>query len=98
MFILDRRWTLNLGDPDEQYLRTIVELGALNQRRFQLSDYFEASSKRDALSFDERTVLSVALTIGLRLIARDLEKVVGSPLDIEHDDPQGAPGGPEPRG
>ena len=98
MFIFDRRWTLNLADLDEFYLRTIVDLGALNQRRFRLCDYVEAVPPRSQLAFDEKTVLEVALAVGLRVIARDLEKVVGCPLDIGHDDRQGAQGSSEPRG
>jgi hypothetical protein len=98
MFIFDRRWTLNLGDVDEFYLRTIVEIGALHHRRFRLSDYVDPAPSPDQTGFDEKAVLETALLLGLRILARDLEKVVGSPLDLGHDDPQGAPGSAEPRG
>ena len=74
MFIFDRRWTLSLADLDEFYLRTIVDLGALNQRRFHLSDYLGPVPARGQLGFDEKTVLEVALAVGLRVIARDLRK------------------------
>jgi hypothetical protein len=98
MFIFDRRWTLDLGALDEFHLRTIVEIGALNQRRFRLSDYVDPLPSADHVACDEKAVLEVALIIGLRTLARDLEKVMGCPLDIGHDHPQGAPGSSEPRG
>ena len=98
MFIFDRRWTLDLGALDEFHLRTIVEIGALNQRRFRLSDYVDSLPSHGHVACDEKAVLEVALIVGLRTLARDLEKVMGCPLDIGHDDPQGAPGSAEPRG
>ena len=97
MFIFDRRWTLDLGALDEFHLRTIVEIGALNERKFRLSDYVDPLPSQNRTVFDEKAVLEVALIVGLRVLARDLEKALGCPLDIGHDQPEGAPGRPEPR-
>jgi len=96
MFIFERRWTLDLSDQDEPSLRTIVDVGALTQRDFRLAEYVEEWRRAEELLFDEQTVLEVAFFVGLRVLARDLEKVVGSPLDIGDDDAQGGPGTPEP--
>ena len=98
MFIFDRRWTLDLGALDEFHLRTVVEIGALHQSRFRLSDYVDPLPSTNRMAFDEKAVLEVAIIVGLRLLARDLEKVVGCPLDIGHDDRQGAQESSEPRG
>jgi hypothetical protein len=93
MLIFAKRWTLDLDAREERHLRAILDLGSLTRGRFQLDALLEAYPEHGDVPIDERTVLEVALLVGLRVLARDLERHLGSPLEREGDD-QGDRGGP----
>jgi hypothetical protein len=81
MLMLEKRWNLDLDDKDERYLRAIVDLGALAQERWKLGSLLSIHPEHPNVAFEEQTVLEVALLIGLRVLARDLERELGTPLD-----------------
>jgi hypothetical protein len=96
MLVFEKRWTLDLDDKDEGYLRTIVDLGALAQERWKLAPMLAIHPEHPNVTFEEQTVLEVALLIGLRVLARDLERELGTPLeggDGEDEDGGGKSGG-----
>jgi hypothetical protein len=99
MLVFEKRWTLELDDKDETYLRTIVDLGALAQERCKLTPMLAIHPEHPNVTFEEQTVLEVALLVGLRVLARDLERELGTPLeggDGEDDDHGGKRGGGKP--
>jgi hypothetical protein len=76
-FACEKRWTLSLDEKHEQHLRTIVDLGALAQERCKLGALLSIHPEHPNVTFDERTVLEVALLVGLRALAEDLERELG---------------------
>ncbi len=81
MLACEKRWTLHLGDDYKRHLRTIVDLGALAQERCNLSGLLSIHPDHPNVTFDERTVLEVALLVGLKALAKDLERELGTSLD-----------------
>jgi hypothetical protein len=77
ILVCEKRWTLSLDDKHERHLRTIVDLGALAQERCKLRGLLSIHPDHPNVTFDERTVLEVALLVGLRALAQDLERELG---------------------
>jgi hypothetical protein len=96
MLVFTKRWTLDLDARDERHLRAIVDMGALTKGRFQFEALIEAFPEHGNVTIDERTILEAALLVGLRVLARDLERHLGTPLEKEGED-QGDRGGPSGR-
>ena len=92
MLVFTKRWTLDLDARDERHLRAIVDLGALTKGRFQFEALIEAFPEHGNVTIDEHTVLEVALLVGLRVLARDLERHLGTSLEPEGDGPLGQRG------
>ena len=86
MLIFGKRWTLEVDDEDERRLRAIVDLGALAEGRRKVGSLLLGHPRYPDVDFDERAVLEVALLTGLRVLARDLERELGTPLDREDGD------------
>jgi hypothetical protein len=76
----EKRWTLTLDDAHERHLRTIVDIGALARERCKLGALLAIHPDHPDVTFDERTVLEVALLLGLRVLAEDLEHELGVSL------------------
>lgn len=81
----EKRWTLSLDDKHERYLRTIVDLGSLAQERCKLGGLLSIHPDHPNVTFDERTVLEVALLVGLRALAQDLERALGMSFRVDAD-------------
>ena len=86
MLVFGKRWTVDVDDDDERRLRTIVDLGALAGGRRRVGSLLLGHPRYPDVDFDERTVLEVALLTGLRVLATDLERELGTPLDREDGD------------
>lgn len=78
MLVFRKQWALTLEDDDETFLRAIVDIGALAEQRLKLASILSVHPRYPNVAFEVQTVLEAALHLGLRALARDLEREIGN--------------------